>query len=228
MSNGNKQQDLPISKYIGRSMGALARALRKLFAGRNQFHPMDQVQLALVIPLADQAACEVTRLQVEILRKYGRNPGLEAFPHITLKMGFRATDIRPFEEFVEKLASEIPPFEITVNGFDSFDDGILFLNVEENRILKNLRQRILGELSTNHGVQAEPIEGAQFRFHITMAYGFSPSEFQTLRKVYASRELRFTFRASHIDLFCHTGQQWVTYAHALLRNCPHSIEPLRL
>jgi 2'-5' RNA ligase len=128
---------------------------------------------------------------------------------------------------VEKLAGEIPPFEITVKDFDSFDDGILFLNVEKNGTLENLRQRILAELSTNHGVRAEPIEGGQFRFHITLAYGFSPSEFQTLRKAYASREMRFMFRATHIDLFCHTGQQWVTYAHALLRNGPHSIEPVR-
>lgn len=228
MSNGNKQQDLPISKYLGRSMRALARALGRPFAGRNYSRPMDQVQLAVVIPLADQTACEVTKLQVEILRKYGRNPGLEAFPHITLKMGFSAPDIEPFERYVEKLADEVPPFEITVKDFDTFDDGILFLNVEPNAILENLRQRILVELSANHGVQAQLIEGSQFRFHISLAYGLSSSEFETLRKSYATREMRFMFRASHIDLFCHTRQQWVSYAHASLQGGPDSVKPTPL
>jgi 2'-5' RNA ligase len=181
---------------------------------------MDRVQLALVIPLADQPAREVTKLQVEILRKYGRNPGLEAFPHITLKMGFGATDIRPFEKYVENLASEIPPFQISIKNFETFEDGILFLDVEPNSALESLRQRILEDLSVNYGVRAELIEGPQFRFHVTLAYGFTSHEFEALKKSYATRESRIIFDASHIDLFCHTGQQWVSYAHSELRGIP--------
>ena len=213
--------------FIGRLLGGLRRRLRRAMSHLGCIRPANRVQLALVIPLDDELAGEVTKLQVEIQRKYGRNPGLEAFPHITLKMGFGATDIAPFEKFARKLAAEVPPLQISVKDFDSFDDGILFLNVEPNATLENLRQRILSELSVDHGVRAEWVEGPQFRFHITLAYGLSAHEFEELRSSYATRETRFEFRASHLDLFCYTGQQWVSYAHAELQGRPDSTQ-LRL
>ena len=217
---------MTFSNQLRRLRRVSTRLLRGSSGNPAYSSPLDEVQLAIVIPLADQPAREVTKLQIEILRKYGRNPGLEAFPHITLKMGFGATDIRPFEKYVETLASEIPPFKISVKNFETFDDGILFLDVEPNPALETLRQRILEDLSVNHGVRAEPIEGPLFRFHVTLAYGFRPHEFEALQKFYASREAKFVFEASHMDLFCHTGQQWVSYAHAELRGVPKPMYPI--
>ena len=126
------------------------------------------MQLAVVIPLDGEAANHATKLQIEILRKYGRNPGLDACPHITLKMGFETTDIAPFEEYLGHLAGETFPLEITIRDFGTFDEGILFLDVEPNPALESLRQRILSDLSAQHGVEALEIEGPQFRFHVTL------------------------------------------------------------
>lgn len=206
------------SSFLGirRLPGALAKWLRRALTGRPRSGPMDQVQLALVIPVEGKFAQEVTRMQIEILRKYGRNPGLEAYPHITLKMGFSATDMAPFGNYVERLAGEVSSFEISVKNFDFFEDGILFLDVEPNPTLEQLRQRILFDLATDYGIKAEDVEGTQFRFHITLAYGLSQREFDELRESCASREIHFKFEARHLDLFCHTGAQWVSSHHAAL------------
>jgi len=174
------------------------------------------MQLAFVIPLDDANSNQATRLQLGILQEYGRNPGLDAPPHITLKMGFGATDIAPFEIYLDQLASDVAPFDISIKNFGCFDEGILFLDVESNPALESLRQRILADLSRLHGIGAEPVEGTDFRFHVTLAHGFSKQEFARLRDSHASREIHFKFTARHIDLFCHTGNHWVTCKRASL------------
>lgn len=191
-------------------------ALARMVTGRKQFAPIGEIQLAFVIPLNDAGSNLATGLQLEILREYGRNPGLDAPPHITLKMGFGATDIAPFEKLLDQLASDVTPFEISIKNLDSFDEGILFLDVEFNPALESLRQRILADLSELHGISAESVEGPDFRFHVTLAHGFSEKEFARLLDSHASREILFKFTASHIDLFCHTGDHWVTYKRANL------------
>lgn len=221
MSSRCQSGGLPAPLGPGIFLGALVKLLRRTYASGTRSGPIEQVQLALVIPVDEKFAQEVTRIQIEILRKYGRNPGLQAYPHITLKMGFSARDIAPFEKYVEKLASEVPSFEIAVRNFDSFEDGILFLNVEPNPALDRLRQRVLFDLMEGHGIKPEEIEGAQFRFHVTLAHGLANPEFDELRESFATREMQFKFNARHIDLFCHTGQQWVSYIHAAMRDARH-------
>ena len=179
--------------------------------------PVDQVHLAVVIPLGEEAAHQATGLQIEILRKFGYNPGLDAYPHITLKMGFDVTEIAPFEALLDRIASEVCPFDITVGGFDSFEEGILFLDVEPNSALEKLRQRVLAELSAEHGVKPAAIEGAQFRFHVTVAHGFTRRDFDELKRSYASRKIALNFTACRLALFCHTGHHWVCCKQAVLR-----------
>ncbi len=201
------------------------RAWLRSLASRLRARPLDELPLALVIPLDGEAADQVTQLQVSILRKYRRNPGLEASPHITLKLGFNVRDSAPFEKYLAKLANEVVPFEIVIKGFDSFDEGILFLDVEANPELEKLRQRILFDLAGQWGIQALPIEDSRFRFHVTLAYGLSKREFAELRDSFASQGIQFRFGARHIDLFYHTGQQWVTLKRVILRgkaNLSHS------
>ncbi|MEO8615754.1 MAG: 2'-5' RNA ligase family protein [Luteolibacter sp.] len=221
MTHEHSAVDPPVNGLwqIRKLLRSSLRALSRPFASGRCARPLDALPLALVIPLDGDVADEVTRLQVGILRKYGRNPGLEAPPHITLKLGFNVTDSAPFEEYLAQLGGEIYPFEIVINGFDFFDEGILFLDVEPSPELEKLRQRILCELAERWGIQAQPIEDSRFRFHVTLAYGLSNREFAELRKSFASRALQFKFSARHIDMFCHTGQHWVTLKRTNLRGC---------
>ena len=184
------------------------------------------MQLAFVIPLDDAGSHLTTALQLDILRQFGYNPGLDAPPHITLKMGFSAISSAPFESYLDQLVSGVAPFEISIKNFNCFDEGILFLDVESSPTLERLRQRILKDLSEFHGICAESVEGPDFRFHVTLAYGFSKQEFARLRDSHASREIHFNFTARHIDLFCHTGDHWVTYKRGNLTHHTHGTTAL--
>ena len=202
-------------KFLQRFSHAI-RVIRSL-TGKERAGSRDGFQLAMVIPLADEVGHEATKLQIDVLRKFGRNPGLDAYPHITLKLGFSVTDFTPFEEYLSHLAGEVPPFGISLRNFGFFDEGILFLDVEANPELEKLRQRILADLSERYGINPGEIEDARYHFHVTLAYGLSRAEFAELRRSFATREVHFNFQARHIDLLCHTGHQWVTYQRERLR-----------
>lgn len=185
--------------------------MRRLRSGQR-----DTMQLAVVILLDDETAHHSNAVRNGIYRKYGRNPALDAHPHITLKMGFPAQDTAPFENFVEQIAANTAPFEVSLRDFGFFDEGILFLNVEPNHELENLRQRVLTGLLEQYGVTAEVVEGPQFHFHVTLAYGLSKRDFAELKESFSQQELRVAFQAKHINLFRHTGRQWVTCNRAPL------------
>ena len=216
MSHEHSALNLPVraSWRIRELLRSLLRVWLRPFVCRAR--PLEDLPLALVIPLEGIVADEVTRLQLGILRKYGRNPGLEAAPHITLKLGFNVRDSAPLEAYLAQLGREILPFEIAIKGFDFFDEGILFLDVEPSEELEKLRQRILFDLAERWKIQAEAIEDSRFRWHVTLAYGLSNQEFAELRKSFSSQVVEFRFDARHIDLFCYTGQQWVTLRRAAL------------
>ncbi len=198
----------------------ITRSLRSRLPGADARGPLVTLPLAVVIPLDDAVAAFATRVKLDLLRKYGRNPGLDSFPHISLKMGFEAADPEPFADCVERLAGEFAPFEICLRDYGFFDEGILFLDTVPDPRLEPLRQRVLGELKDRHGVEALPIEGAGFHFHVTLAYGYRPREFGEIRADFQQRKADRKFTARHLDLFCHTGRQWVTYHRARLGASP--------
>jgi 2'-5' RNA ligase len=173
-------------------------------------------QLAIVIPLDEECSRVCKEVQMEALEKYGRNPGMDSHPHITLKMGFPAWETARYEEFIGELAATTKPFDVSMRDFGFFDEGILFLDVEPARELEELRQRILSGLKERHGVTPEPVEGPGFHYHVTLAYGLPKRDFARLREEFSKRQLRLRFRATRLELFRHTGQQWESCNHAAL------------
>jgi 2'-5' RNA ligase len=186
-------------------LSRIARRLRSLCRDRD----IGPTQLAIVVPLPDDIAHEVVALQLSIFRKYGVHDGLESQPHVTLKMGFPATDIGAATAFLEQQAARMQSVLIEIDGFDTFDEGILFLDVKPNPSLEAMRQGLLGDLKTALGFTALPIEGADFRFHVTVAAGLPARDFYQLRDECITRKMSFQFMARHIDLICHTGSHWV-------------------
>ena len=191
-----------ILKRIVRSLRAAGRSL----CSERGAGPM---QLAIVIPLPDEIAHKVVKLQFSILRQYGTHEGLESQPHITLKMGFPATDIGSAVTFLEQQAARTTPMLLEIDGFDTFDEGILFLDVKPNPALETMRHGLLRDLRSALGFAPLPIEGPGFRFHVTVAAGLPAREFERLRDEFKTRRISFQFMARHMDLICHTGAHWV-------------------
>jgi 2'-5' RNA ligase len=130
-------------------------------------------------------------------------------PHVSLKQPFSVSNLPALEAYFDQLAETIQPFEITltrlalqVSSFDDDELGILWLDVQENRILRDLHDRINRELSERFENTAAPFDGAEYHFHATVELGGQPAE--VYRRIYAEYEhievdLRFT--AKEIAMF---------------------------
>jgi len=171
-------------------------------------------EIAYVILVSDEVHNYMSKLQIDILKEYGMNPGLKASPHITLKLGFEVSELEPFERYFDKLVGEIEPFEICMKDIGFFDEGIIFMDVERNPQLEKLRRRILKDVSEQCGVEPYPLEGDRYHFHATLAYGLSKHDFARARQTLKDMKVEFRFALDTLALFCHTGNEWVVYKRA--------------
>lgn len=178
---------------------------------------LSRPELAFVVMVDDDAHNFMTELQVDILKRQGVNEGLTAPPHITLKLGFKTPELPVFASYFDEVARTTTPFEITMRGIDAFPDGVIFLDVEPAEELDRLRRRIVRELSERFGIEPRPLEGDQFRFHATLAYGLPEKGFDEERARLSQLTPSFRFQAQELALFCHTGKHWITYRRAALR-----------
>jgi 2'-5' RNA ligase len=178
---------------------------------------LSKPELALVLLVDHDAHNFMTELQVDVLKRQGVNEGLIAPPHITLKLGFKTPDLAVFALYLDEVARTTAPFEITMRGIGSFPDGVIFLDVEPSTELDLLRRRIVRELAERFGIEPRPLEGDQFRFHATIAYGLPEKGFDEERARLSQLTPSFRFRARELALFCHTGKHWITYRRAALR-----------
>jgi 2'-5' RNA ligase len=182
--------------------------------------PLKTWEIAFVILVSDEVHNYMSRLQIDILRRFGVNPGLKAIPHITIKMGFKVADIEPFVRYFDELTGNIDPFEIRVKGIGSFDEGIIFMDVEKNPKLEKLRQRVLGDLSAKYGIQPCLVEDDRFHYHATLAYDLPKDDFINARQALKDTKDEFHFVADTFALFCHTGDEWIAYKRATLSKSP--------
>jgi 2'-5' RNA ligase len=176
------------------------------------------VEIAWVLPVSNEAGNHVRKLQFGILDRYGVNDGVKASPHVTVKMGYsiKLSDIESYSGYLEEVARETAPFEISIKGLGFFDEGIVFLGVENTDRLESFRRKMLVDLSKRFGIEPYPIEVDHFRFHVTLARGLSKGDIRNAYRDLEGQEPEFHFASDVLELVCYTGDQWVTYRRAKL------------
>ena len=174
-------------------------------------------EVAFVLPLADEAHNFLTALQVEIFRRHGVNDALLAVPHVTLKLGFMTPDLGPFADYIDEVARTTDALPIVLRGIRSFDEEVIFLDVEQTPALDQLRRRIVRELSDRFHVPPKEYEDDRFHFHVTLAYGLPRPAFEEELAHLTRLDPAFRFEAQTLAMLCHTGDHWVTYRRAALR-----------
>lgn len=216
-------------RTVGRVPGVIRRvAYRGVTWARSAFGigraaNFKRLEIAFVLPLSDEAHNYMRRIQVAILRRRGTIGALTATPHITLKLGFKTSDLGGFEEYLDELARVTPPVDIRLNGFDRFEEGIIFLDVEPDPALEQLRRRIVQDLIVRFGIPPSPLEGDRFHFHATLAHGLTKRQFETEFQSVTGPAPHFTFKARSLAILCHMGSHWITYRRANLQgNTPQT------
>ena len=147
----------------------------------------------------------VRRLSWEIHQNYRTGTRVASLPpHISLKQPFPVRDLSTLESYMQALADSIQPFEVMLTelqvipiSFEGTGYGLLWIDVEETRALRNLHNQLNDELNQRFGHTPADFDGESYHFHMTVAMGGQPVE--TYRKFYSEIpdpkiNLRFTVR----------------------------------
>ncbi len=136
--------------------------------------------------LADPAVYNfVRKLAWDINLRYQTGFPVQCLPpHISLKQPFDIIDLEGLERYMDELASSIPPFEIELSGLQlvpleseaSEPTGLLWLNVYESLLLRQLHNRVNQELTQRFGSTPAAHDGPEYHFHMTVAIGGQPYE----------------------------------------------------
>jgi len=126
----------------------------------------------------------VRKLSWDIHQKY--RTGIDVCrlpPHISLKQTFDISDLDSLSEYMTELAESIEPFqahlthlELVDATIDGLDSGILWLNVEETELLRGLHNRLNEELTARFGNVPAEYDGADYHFHMSVAFSGQPIE----------------------------------------------------
>lgn len=125
-------------------------------------------------------------------------------PHISLKQPFEVPDLGFLEQYMTELAGGFDPFEVQLTELQfidaSWEDqqiGILWLDVRETSILRQLHERVHQDLSARLGNVRAAFDGPDYHFHMTVAIGSQSGD--TYRKIiseFSGRlvDLKYTVR----------------------------------
>ena len=118
----------------------------------------------------------VRKLSWEIHQKYRTGTRHAALPpYISLKQPFGVSDLPALEKYMDELAGSIQPFDVTLTElqavptfYDGVEYGVLWVEVEETEMLRNLHNRVNRDLNLRFGDTPADFDGEAYRFHMTV------------------------------------------------------------
>lgn len=110
---------------------------------------------------------------------------------------------------MNELASSINPVEIKLTELqlipitiDGVESGILWVDVQESRVLRLMHQRINAELEQLFTNTQADFDGASYHFHMTVVIGGQPIEvYQQLYDQLPNRRVNLTCQATELAMF---------------------------
>ena len=147
----------------------------------------------------------VRKLAWDIHSKYGIGLDVTRLPpHVSLKQPFTINDLATLEEYMIQFAARIRPFEIHLPrlqivkiSIEGLETGILWRDVAETPLLRDLHNRLNEELAARFANTRAAFDGADYHFHMTVSIGSQP--WNTYERLYPDIaaipiDLRFTTR----------------------------------
>lgn len=111
----------------------------------------------------------------------------------------------------------LPRLEIVPTAIDGQATGILWLDVHETARLRQLHNRICGELMARMDNTQAPFDGPDYRFHMTVAIGTQPfSVYQAMHEQLSRAPVNLNYTAQELAVFVyddddHTSADYMTY-----------------
>jgi 2'-5' RNA ligase len=157
------------------------------------------VCFALLLPYDIQN--EIRKIILQMGLKYSLDLVTSLLPqHISLKISFKVSEIERIEEYFDALAKDIKRFTVSFSKVDLLEfekdgkkQGLLWLDVEENKILKELHKKLNEELKEKFDIGLACFDGDVYHFHSTLFHnGLKYVPFEAYEQAYSElKEMDF-------------------------------------
>ncbi|UWX60255.1 2'-5' RNA ligase family protein [Chryseobacterium oranimense] len=157
---------------------------------------------------------EIKVFKQDFAMNYGNSMALKNDAHITLLSPFdRELELESdIHTAFQKINTDIPPFEIILNGFGGFpnpNNPVIFVRPEANESLNLLHQKVIQHLSFGK---------KSFTPHMTVGYrNLTFENYGKAWEVYKNKMYKTKFLVDKILLLRHDGK-WVPIAEKHLAN----------
>lgn len=132
-------------------------------------------------------------------------------PHFTLKAPFWADDVTVIEDILEDFASIQNAEKISLGGFGSFKDKVIFMDSEFSEEAIKIQKDLIQELKEIRGFPLDRHDLA-FSPHLTVGYGNTPENFKGIMEyVGALSEKKFEMKFDNIALLKKNKNVWEVY-----------------
>ncbi len=107
-------------------------------------------------------------LRKEVFQKFkAKSSKLPA--HFTIKSPFENENIYEVEEVLERFTQNNNKANYTLNGYDHFDDRVIFMKVDMSDEGKKLHDKLIDELSKVSYINFDKKDGKNKIFHVTIS-----------------------------------------------------------
>jgi len=154
---------------------------------------------------------EIMGFKTQALRLFGSGHALKSPPHITLQMPFRRKESHEhdMERLLAEFAWQNTTFTVTLNGFNRFDQRVIYVHVEPSEALHNLQYRLSQVLKTNLNLYSSTHKNHGFTPHITVAFrDLKKSVFPQAWQHFSQLPYSATFTGQTLALLKHNGHLW--------------------
>lgn len=140
------------------------------------------MKYSIVYLLGGEAKKYQENLMKDISERFNvQNLNEKIMPHITFKSPFRTDDISDLEKRLDKFTRKNKSSEISINGFGSFNEEVLYLNVEFSERAKKTFRRLNKKISDLDYIDFNEYDNLEDNFHSTLAITENRNKFNKIK-----------------------------------------------
>jgi 2'-5' RNA ligase len=126
--------------------------------------------------------------------------------HISLKISFPCNDVNVSEvvDYLVSYLEGIEPFMVKINNIElvAGNNNIIWMNILENEILRELHNNINGNLLKMYNIKFHEFDGKKFKFHSTLFIDDKNIDVNNYKKAFEELQLISFNKIQSVDGAC--------------------------
>ncbi|EQK46483.1 MULTISPECIES: 2'-5' RNA ligase family protein [Paraclostridium] len=154
------------------------------------------------------------KLRKNLFEKFGAKSS-KLPPHFTIKSPFESKDLSSLENMLKKFCDSNPISSYKIDGYDHFDDRVVYMKVLMSPQGKMIHDKLIIELSKFQYIKFDGHDGKDKIFHITLASKKIKKMYNDIFNYVTQIPCIFDCNFDNISIFKWEDNTWVLHKEYL-------------